>query len=68
MNASYVPCFNFSYFNLKRSDQKSWLFEVFYPYSVCSIYSNSGHLGWLAGSLDINLKVHVLRMTQAKWF
>jgi len=40
--------------------------------SLSSIYSNSSHVGWLAGSSHIILKVYCLRLIQANiawnWF
>ena len=35
--------------------------------SLCSIYSNGGHVGWSAGSSDITFKADPLRMIQAKF-
>ena len=37
-----------------------WQLEVLYPSFLCSIYSNSGHVGWLAGLLYIILEEHML--------
>ena len=43
----------------------------YYPktcnFTICSIFSNSGHVGWSAGSLDITFKGNPLRMIQAKF-
>ena len=36
-------------------------------FTICSIFSNSGHVGWSARSSDITCKGNPLRMIQAKF-
>ena len=36
--------------------------DVSYPIPLCSIYSNSSHVEWLAGSSNIILEADILRM------
>ena len=31
---------------------------------LCSIYTHAGHIGWLAGTLDITSKLDILRMSK----
>jgi hypothetical protein len=37
------------------------------PYSLCSIFSNSGHVGWCTASPDTILKLDTLVMIQTKF-
>ena len=36
-------------------------------FTICSIFSNSGHVGWCTASPDTNLKLDILVMIQTKF-
>ena len=53
-------------FTLYRNFQ-DFLIEFFVDLPLCSIFSNSGHVGWSAGTPDTILKLDTLRMIVAKF-